>query len=606
MRVLELHMAMSPVQRSAGRSSVGAAAYISGSKLIDERTAKPHDYQDKPGVELTGIALSDQAPEWAHDRSKLWNAAEQREKHPRAQTARSMIVNMPHEFKPEHRQEAATRIAHVLAQRYRGAVDYALHHPNEEGDHRNHHGHFLLTARPFENGRWAEKKDRVLDDLKKGPEEYKALRQLVAGTINDIAVREKLPIYVEHLSFKDRGLEREPTKHLGAGAMAKERRGQATERGEENRAIEARNAQREEIQSESNVVNFEIAKELAERKRRGMAPPITREAAFGAFYRDTYNRRAAMLETFEREHGRKEQEARAEAVRLQQSINGSNILMRAWRILSGRTRQEKQELAGVTATLDEIKRQKDEAQARFEADRRTRLETLQRQLRQEQEEFRQAIEQELARAAGDEHRTSSRRAIPRPRTDSSLPLAQKRPAEPVERPAASPPTHPAPESEKHPRVDYAARRDAFFARTRRSGLKTTREPEAEIHAEARKTPSPTLANDDATAKARPNYEQRRDAFLARTRRRSTPAPKHELDSVNEQRPKALQESTLQTEKVDPPNRSQAALAPGQERSSGLALEGRHVAVMEQMGGGAEPGFDEDGDAEGEDLGPLPG
>jgi hypothetical protein len=55
-----------------------------------------------------------------------------------------------------------------------------------------------------------------------------------------------LDIRVDHRSHKDRGIEQEPTKHLGPTASEMERNGKNSERGDENRAIEQRNADNSE------------------------------------------------------------------------------------------------------------------------------------------------------------------------------------------------------------------------------------------------------------------------------------------------------------------------------------------------------------------------
>ena len=68
-------------------------------------------------------------------------------------------------------------------------------------------------------------------------ENAKMWRKDLADTIN--AANEQLGIAVhwEHRSFKEQGIDREPTIHIGAGANALERKGILTERGSSNREI---------------------------------------------------------------------------------------------------------------------------------------------------------------------------------------------------------------------------------------------------------------------------------------------------------------------------------------------------------------------------------
>jgi hypothetical protein len=445
MRVIELHAPVKLVQRSKGRSAVAAAAYRAGERLTDERTGLVHDYRRKQGIEGQTLILPDNAPDYAHDREKLWNAAEQIEKHPRAQTARDMTVAFPSEFSLEQRAEAGHRIGQWLMFRYGSAVDVALHEPSRKQDQQapylNFHAHLLFTTRRWdEKGEWAKTKDRTLDDLQKGPEEIKSLRQAVADVMNNIAARDRLPIFIEHLSYADRGLDREATQHLGPTAAEIERRGQVSDIGSKNRQIQARNEQRAQLENESNVVDIETAREKFFQKGKP-APylPPTQYAAYSAFYRETQSRRAAMLEELDRQHRQRERELQQQSAQLNQSITGRNLFGRVWNFFSGRTREEKEQLAEVTANLERIRQHKEEALASFERDRRTRMETLRQQRQQEQEEARAIL---YPMAVGSEH--------------SPAPMI-----------GDEKPSH---------KLTYEERRDIFFARTRHRASSREEEP----------------------------------------------------------------------------------------------------------------------------------
>lgn len=62
-------------------------------------------------------------------------------------------------------------------------------------------------------------------------------RKDLTDTINVVNDRIGLPEYWEHRSFKELGLEQEPTRHLGPIASALEWKGIRTEKGDANRAI---------------------------------------------------------------------------------------------------------------------------------------------------------------------------------------------------------------------------------------------------------------------------------------------------------------------------------------------------------------------------------
>lgn len=125
MRVMELHAPLKIVQRSKGRTATAAAAYRAAARIEDERTGQVHDYQKKRGVEHTELLAADGAPAWTRDRAALWNAAERREKHPRAQTAREVEIGFPAEFNAAQRVEAGRNVAKLLIARYGSATDVA-------------------------------------------------------------------------------------------------------------------------------------------------------------------------------------------------------------------------------------------------------------------------------------------------------------------------------------------------------------------------------------------------------------------------------------------------------------------------------------------------
>ena len=152
-------------------------------------------------------------------------------------------------------------------------ADWAIHDSENDRGQRNLHIHVLLTMRPLtENGEWGTKQKKIYDldensekipviDKKTGKqkadkrnrkqwkchtaestdwnskENAKMWRKDLADTIN--ATNEQLGIAVhwEHRSFKEQGIDREPTIHIGAVANALERKGIQTDRGNINREI---------------------------------------------------------------------------------------------------------------------------------------------------------------------------------------------------------------------------------------------------------------------------------------------------------------------------------------------------------------------------------
>lgn len=279
MRALELHAHAKQVQRSAGQSSVAAAAYRAGEKLYDERTDVTHDYTRKQGVEHTRIYLPDNAPESYRDRETLWNAAEKKENRSNSCTAHELEISFPYEFNIMQRREAGDALARELMRRYGSAVDICFHAPNKNNDERNFHAHILFTSRGFDSitkDGWAKTKFRNLSNDKvtingekttKGKQEVLSLRQFSAGVMNNIAKRDGLSVKVEHLSFKDRGIDKEPQVHLGPVANDMEKKGMTTERGDQNTNIVELNNKTPDPRKQVQGIEYETFDEFAGAKR---------------------------------------------------------------------------------------------------------------------------------------------------------------------------------------------------------------------------------------------------------------------------------------------------------------------------------------------------
>lgn len=277
--IMELHATVKHVKRSKGRSSVAAAAYRLALKLEDNRTGLIHDYTRKNGVELSQTFAPDHAPDWVHDPAKLWNAVEQRERHVKAETAHELELAFPHEFTATQRQEVGEKVSRELVSRYGCAVMIAYHEPSKNGDDRNYHAHLLFTTRGFDASRkdgWEKTKYRDLsqdtrDHAKKpclddkgnkttrGRLELLELREYCANTMNRIAKRDRVNVFVNHLSFEKRAIDREASQHMGHKATSMERRGEVSRVGEKNREIQQANAQRMKDRAYEAVLSAQVS-----------------------------------------------------------------------------------------------------------------------------------------------------------------------------------------------------------------------------------------------------------------------------------------------------------------------------------------------------------
>jgi len=236
------HLSAKTISRSHGRSATGAAAYRSGARIADERTGVLHDYRRRRGVEASLLILPDDAPDWASDRARLWNAAEQAETRKNSTVAREFEIALPAELDAGERQRLAADFARELVARHGCAADVAIHRPGRTGDQRNHHAHILLTTRRLTAVGFTEK-TRELDDLKSG--EIGRWRERFAEVQNERLREAGAEARVDHRSLEAQEIDREAMIHLGPAATALERRGVPTRLGESNRAVQVSHAERQ-------------------------------------------------------------------------------------------------------------------------------------------------------------------------------------------------------------------------------------------------------------------------------------------------------------------------------------------------------------------------
>ena len=288
MRIFELSTHVQSISRSDGRSATAAAAYRACCTIECEREGKTHDYTRKQGLEVSAIVLPEGSPTWAADRSKLWNAAELRErnrdKRGRSKTdkanavvAREFMFSFPAELSPEGRLAVAHTLARHLADNHRVAADFSIHGPGKDGDERNFHCHMLTSTRRLDAGGFGGKADEWRQK-KTGAALAKDWRAFVAATMNrqlETEQKHKL-VHVEHRSFAARGEGQKPTRHQGVNRTNAQRQQQKRTRAAWERA--ARNDQHERHAKERAALKVKqdlalAAKvgDLAERERKGIA-----------------------------------------------------------------------------------------------------------------------------------------------------------------------------------------------------------------------------------------------------------------------------------------------------------------------------------------------
>lgn len=243
------HMTVKMGQRSAGQSSVASAAYRSGSELFDERTGESFNYERKGGIVASGILAPEDAPEWASDRSKLWNAVEKSETRKNSQVYREFEMALPGELTTDQQRDlVVTWVDRELLSR--GMVADVNMHDTGKG---NPHVHIMATTRLLsEDGEGFGAKDRSWNDKAL----LKEWRQSWAAECNQSLERAGHESRVDHRSHRERGIEMEPQLHHGnrSGLRMK------------NEAIKSRNVERVELPQQAAEL-VALSKTRAEQER---------------------------------------------------------------------------------------------------------------------------------------------------------------------------------------------------------------------------------------------------------------------------------------------------------------------------------------------------
>jgi ATP-dependent exoDNAse (exonuclease V) alpha subunit len=244
--------------RSGGSSAVSAAAYRAGERIHDERAGRTYDHTDRRDVLHKEIMLPGNIEgadmDWARNRSQLWNAAERAETRINARVAREYLVALPVELDAAQRLALVRGFSRELTERYRFALDLAVHAPRDfpGSDPRNFHAHLLATTREITTQGLTVKTSLELNDAKRhtlglGPAIHELLyvRERWATVTNEALRDAHIDARIDHRTLAAQGIDREPYPYIPRAAFEMERHGyrsaQAERLREDYRArIEAR------------------------------------------------------------------------------------------------------------------------------------------------------------------------------------------------------------------------------------------------------------------------------------------------------------------------------------------------------------------------------
>ncbi|MBL1227224.1 MobQ family relaxase [Enterococcus sp. BWR-S5] len=225
------HFSMKIISRGSGQNAVASAAYRSGEKLIDENTGETKFYKREVMPE-TMILAPDSSPSWVYDRQRLWNEVEKAEKRVNSQLSRELQIALPIELNEEQQRELMKDFLQSNCVGKGMIADVGIHRDHPE----NPHAHVMLTTREISADGFTTKNR---DWNKK--EYLNELREEWAKTCNKHLEMANSLERIDHRSFKERGIEALPTKHVGVAANAMESKGIKTEKQNRNNMIKQYN-----------------------------------------------------------------------------------------------------------------------------------------------------------------------------------------------------------------------------------------------------------------------------------------------------------------------------------------------------------------------------
>lgn len=188
---------------------VAKAAYRSGEKLYDEKHNRTHNFTGKKHKDQieSEIYLPSHVNEKFKDRQFLYNEIERKEGNtPNRQLARELEFSLYTEFTPEENKELVKEFAKTFTND--GMIcDACLHKLGED----NPHCHMLLTLRDV-------KEDGITFGNKNRSWNHESMnikwRDNWEKLVNEKFKEKGLDIFVSRKSYKERGIDKKPTKHL--------------------------------------------------------------------------------------------------------------------------------------------------------------------------------------------------------------------------------------------------------------------------------------------------------------------------------------------------------------------------------------------------------
>lgn len=189
----------------ADKNAVRSAAYCAGEELSDMNTGATFNYSNKSEVVFSEIQAPANAPEWVADRQRLWSEVEKKEVRYDAKLMSQFEASLPNELDLEQCKALMYDFTSASLVKRGMVSDWSIHWHLH-----NKHVHSNTTTREI-SGEGFGKKVREWEEKKT----LFALRKEWAECVNKHLAMAGFDVRIDHRSFKDQGIDHEPTVHVG-------------------------------------------------------------------------------------------------------------------------------------------------------------------------------------------------------------------------------------------------------------------------------------------------------------------------------------------------------------------------------------------------------
>ncbi len=212
-------------------------------KHLDVYADRLHRFARKGDVVETWVQANHYAPDWIQaiadtpnpspaQREQLWNWAESKEVARDGRPARSFQMALLRELPYEESRRILRAYIWEQFIRHGLVADVAIHQKQASDGEDNLHCHVLITTRELgEDGEPSTSKNTYWDSKQR----LLDWRAAWAAKLNQALEAHGSETRVDHRSYEDQGIDKEPGEHLGPQLWEMEQRGVETAKGDRNR-----------------------------------------------------------------------------------------------------------------------------------------------------------------------------------------------------------------------------------------------------------------------------------------------------------------------------------------------------------------------------------